>query len=456
MLAWRRVLKGAGHEFPDRDFPAPPLVPPPSAHRPPPCVKAFKLNLLPVHEEIWKLDLQISRSVDNERVIKRDLASKILEWAGQYPVVTVTGPRQSGKTTLVKALFPGHAYVSLEDPDQRAFAREDPRGFLQRVREGVILDEIQNVPELASYLQAEVDTRSDAGRFILTGSRQFELMESVSQSLAGRTAIARLLPFSLAELYGPDATGKAPGLDEVLHTGFYPRIHDRGLRAAEAMSFYISTYLERDVRQLLQVADLRTFERFLRLAAGRTGQLVNATALGSEVGVSHNTIRQWLSILESSHIIRLLPPWSGNLGKRLVKTPKLYFLDTGLAAALWGVSEASQLAAHPLRGALFETFVVGEALKARFHGGKSDNLLFFRDHSGHEVDLLLEYGDGVDLFEIKSSRTIHDDFFKGLDAFESRLRPARKRFLIQGGDDLPHDRHGTRVLPWTRVGEAFS
>lgn len=405
--------------------------------------------------ENCKCDLQISQTVDFKRVIERQLAPKILEWASQYPVVTVTGPRQSGKTTLVKALFPGHAYISLEDPDQRAFAREDPRAFLERVRDGAIFDEIQNVPELASYLQTEVDARPEPGRFILTSSRQFELMESVSQSLAGRTAIARLLPFSLSELYGNDATGKAPDLDQVLHTGFFPRIHDRGLRASEAMSFYVSTYLERDVRQLLRVSDLGTFERFLRLAAGRTGQIVNSSALGSEVGVSHNTIRQWLSILESSHIIRLLPPWSGNLGKRLVKTPKLYFLDTGLAAALWGVGEASQLATHPLRGALFETFVVGEALKARFHRGLGDNLFFYRDHVGHEVDLLLEHGDGLDLVEIKSSRTIHGDFFKGLGHFENQVRKARHRVLVHGGTEATHDRQGTRVIPWTRTGEAF-
>lgn len=388
-------------------------------------------------------------------MLAREIAPKILEWSRQYPVVTVTGPRQSGKTTLVRSLFPGHHYVSLEDPDQRAFAREDPRGFLERIREGAILDEIQNVPELASYLQGEVDARPDSGRFILTGSRQFELMESVSQSLAGRTAIARLLPFSLGELYGPGPAGRVPGLDEVLHAGFFPRVHDRGLKPSEAMSFYIGTYLERDVRQLLRVSDLGTFERFLKLAAGRTGQLLNSSALGSEVGVSHNTIRQWLSILETSHIIRLLPPWFGNPGKRLVKTPKLYFLDTGLASALWGVTEASQLAAHPLRGALFETFVVGEALKSRFHRGLADNLHFFRDHAGHEVDLVTEHGDGLDLIEVKSSRTVHGEFFKGLDDFESKVRKPRRRFLIHGGDDLPHQRHGTRVLPWTGVREAF-
>ena len=385
-------------------------------------------------------------------MIARDLGPKLLEWAMQYPVVTLTGPRQSGKTTLVKSLFSGHHYISLEDPDQRAFAREDPRGFLARLTDGAILDEIQNVPELASYLQSEVDARPDPGRFILTGSRQFELMESVSQSLAGRTAIGRLLPFSMRELYGATPAADLPPLDVILQTGFFPRIHDRKLRPSEALSFYLSTYLERDVRQLLRVSDLGLFERFLRLAAGRTGQLLNSSALGSEVGVSHNTIRQWLSILETSHIIKLLAPWSANLGKRLVRTPKLYFLDTGLAAALWGLTEPGQLASHPLRGALFETFVIGEALKARFNRGETDNLFFYRDHAGHEVDLLMEYGDGIDLIEIKSARTIHAEFLTGMEYFHSRVRPARRRLLVHGGDDAPHTRSGALVVPWHLAG----
>jgi predicted AAA+ superfamily ATPase len=388
-------------------------------------------------------------------MIARDLGPILLEWATQYPVVTLTGPRQSGKTTLVKSLFSGHHYISLEDPDQRAFAREDPRGFLARVNDGAILDEIQNVPELASYLQSAVDSRSDPGRFILTGSRQFELMESVSQSLAGRTAIGRLLPFSVRELYGATPAVDLPPLDVMLQTGFFPRIHDRKLRPSEALSFYLSTYLERDVRQLLRVSDLGLFERFLRLAAGRTGQLLNSSALGSEVGVSHNTIRQWLSILETSHLIKLLAPWSANLGKRLVRTPKLYFLDTGLAAALWGVTEPSQLASHPLRGALFETFVIGEALKARFNRGETDNLFFYRDHAGHEVDLLMEYGDGIDLIEIKSARTIHAEFLTGMEYFHSRVRPARRRLLVHGGDDAPHTRSGALVVPWHLAGSQF-
>jgi len=267
-------------------------------------------------------------------MIKRHIEPKLVQWAGQYPVVTVTGPRQSGKTTLCRALFKDKPYVSLEDIDSREFARTDPRGFLAEIPDGAVLDEIQHAPDLVSYIQTAVDENRSPGRFILTGSRQFEMMEKVSQSLAGRTAVARLLPFSFGELY--ESTENLT-INQMLYAGFYPRIHDQKLNPTEALSFYVSTYLERDVRQIISVTDLGRFETFLRLCAGRTGQLLNMQSIGNECGVTHNTIKSWLSVLQASGIIKLLRPWHANISKRLIKSPKLYFVDTGLACFLLGI-----------------------------------------------------------------------------------------------------------------------
>lgn len=378
-------------------------------------------------------------------MIRRILGDKISAWAEQYPVVTITGPRQSGKTTLAKALFPNKHYVSLEELDNRRFAREDPRGFLSDVREGAILDEIQNAPDLLSYLQGEVDGDDRPGRFILTGSRQFEMMERVSQSLAGRTAVARLLPLAFTETPGLTEEAEA---DTFLYRGFYPRIYDRQLEPSESYSFYLSTYLERDIRQIGNIGDLSLFENFLRLCAGRCGQLLNASALSNELGITHPTVRRWISILEAGHVVKLLTPWHANIGKRLVKSPKLYFIDVGLASHLLGIENAAQLKTHPQRGQLFENMIVGEALKQRFNRGLRDNLHFYRDHQGNEVDLLLEHGETCDAFEIKSARTVQAEFFRGLDAFEKATGKTRHRYLAYGGSRASRQRD-TRILPWS-------
>ncbi len=385
-------------------------------------------------------------------MIKRKLEVKLRQWARQYPVITVTGPRQSGKTTLCRALFGNKPYLSLEDLDNRAFARSDPRGFLSNIPDGAVLDEIQYAPDLVSYIQTRVDEAQQPGMFILTGSRQFEMMESVSQSLAGRTAVARLLPFSFGELYA-----KTPprSIDDMLYAGFYPRIHDKKLNPTEALSFYLSTYIERDVRQILAVNDLDRFTVFIRLCAGRTGQLMNMQAIGGECGVTHNTIKSWLSVLQASGIIKLLRPWHANLGKRLMKSPKLYFLDTGLACFLLGINKPEHLHGHPLRGALFETFVVSEAYKQHDHAGLPERLWFYRDSHGNEVDLLAGSETELAAWEVKASMTVSTDFFKGMTGLAKSTPALSKQAIIYGGDRRM-TRQGVDIIPWNQIDRVFT
>lgn len=385
-------------------------------------------------------------------MIKRHIEPKLRQWARQYPVITVTGPRQSGKTTLCRALFGQKPYLSFEDLDNREFARADPRGFLAELPAGAVLDEIQYVPSLISYIQTLVDEKQQAGMFILTGSRQFEMMEKVAQSLAGRTAIARLLPFSFGELYKKPA---ALSMDQMLYAGFYPRIHDQHLNPTEALSFYVSTYIERDVRQILAVTDLDRFETFLRLCAGRTGQLLNMQAIGNECGVTHNTVKSWLSVLQASGIIKLLRPWHTNVSKRMIKSPKLYFLDTGLACFLLGIQKAEHLQGHPLRGALFETFAVSEAYKQHDNAGLPEQLWFCRDSNENEVDLLAGSEASLDAWEIKSAMTLSSDFFKGLGALDRHLGGFKKSAIIYGGDKAM-TRQGTEIIPWRNIAGAFT
>ena len=381
-------------------------------------------------------------------MIKRKISDKVLQLAKQYPVVTITGPRQSGKTTLCKQLFRDRDYVSLEDLDERDFARTDPRGFLKCYPDGAVIDEVQRVPALLSYIQTLVDEKGGAGHFILTGSHQFDLLGSVAQSLAGRTALVNLLPFSLEEIY-PVKKGTPP-LDETLYRGFYPRIYDRKLNPTEALSFYVSTYIERDLRNIINIKDLSVFETFLKLCAGRCGQVVNLSSIGNDCGINHATVKSWLSVLEASGIVKLLRPYFKNFNKRLVKSPKLYFLDTGLAAYLLGINGPAQVPSHPLRGPLFECFAVSELLKMRFNAIKTDNLYYFRDNIGNEVDVVMDFGTETRQVEVKSGMTVSDDFFKGLRYYASLNKNAGESYLIYGGEKS-HVRDNIRVLGWMDV-----
>jgi predicted AAA+ superfamily ATPase len=381
-------------------------------------------------------------------MIERYAADTVRRLAKGYPALVITGPRQSGKTTLTRALFPGHPYLSMEDPDTRLLATDDPRRFLDKYRAGAVFDEVQHCPELLSYLQGVIDAQPVMGRFVLTGSQQLGLMSRVTQSLAGRVALVQLLPFAAAEVYGDSY----PNLDEMLWRGLYPPVHDRQLDPTVWYAGYVQTYLERDVRQLVNVRDLSAFQRFVRLCAGRTGQLLNLSQLAMDAGITHNTARAWISILEASHVVFLLQPHHDNFAKRLVKTPKLYFFDTGLAAWLMGIQTPAQLETHPLRGAVFETFVVSELHKMRFNRALPSNLYFWRDREGHEVDVVAEIGAGLVAIELKSGATLSSEAWKSLDHF-ARLAGARlgPRFLVYGGSES-HTVRDIQTLPWTSLG----
>ncbi len=381
-------------------------------------------------------------------MIKRTVQKHLLRLARQYPVVTVTGPRQSGKTTLCRATFARKPYVSLENIDQRRVATQDPHRFLQELPNGAVLDEIQRAPALLSYIQEIVDERKKEGMFVLTGSHQFELMDTITQSLAGRTALIQLLPFAYEEIYG--LVDKRPDINQVLWTGFYPRIYDKKLNPTEALSFYTTTYLERDVRSLIQIQDLSRFEMFLKICAAQTGQVLNLSHLSNECGIAVNTAKSWLSVLEASYIIFFLRPHHKNFRKRLVKSPKLYFIDVGLAAFLLDIQDETHLKNHPLRGALFETFVVTELLKKRFNSVQTNNLYYFRDNVGNEVDVLMDMGSEVIPVEIKSSQTVSDEFFKGLHYYRKLNPRVKESWLIYGGDHSYEDK-GHKVFAYNKI-----
>ena len=357
-------------------------------------------------------------------MIERTIETALKDMAGKYPVVTITGPRQSGKTTLCRKVFPDMAYVNLERPDIREYAVADPRGFLATYPEGAILDEIQRAPHLLSYIQVLVDENAPTCPFILTGSQQFEVLNTVTQSLAGRTALLRLLPLSIAELSPHEQTD---ALDRLLLYGFYPRIYDRKLDPTQALGDYFATYVERDMRQMATIKDIGLFEKFVKLCAGRIGRILNLQSLGNDAGVSHTTARAWIGLLEASYVVFLLSPWYRNISKRLIKSPKLYFYDVGLASYLLGMENESHVSRHPLRGNLFENLVVVEALKYRLNRGKRSNMTFYRDGKGNEVDLVLEIGPDVFPIEIKSGATIVTDYFKGLKSFEKVVPVLKNR-----------------------------
>ncbi|MBC8407047.1 MAG: ATP-binding protein [Planctomycetes bacterium] len=351
-------------------------------------------------------------------MIPRQAKPLLLEAASQYPAVTVTGPRQSGKTTLCRATFPKKRYVNLENLDQREFAKDDPRGFLASFPDGAILDEIQRAPDLLSDLQGVLDEKNEPGQFILTGSQQFEVMTAITQSLAGRTAMMKLLPLSQVELLN---VGIKLSTDAQILNGFYPRLYGNDQNSTQALGNYLMTYVERDIRLLSAVRDLDLFQRFVRLCAGRVGQLLNLQSLGNDVGISQPTARHWLTLLEASYVVHLLRPWHTKISERQVKTPKLYFYDVGLAAFLLGAEKEGHIANHPLRGNLYENMVVMEALKYRYNLGKRSNLYFWRDAKGNEVDLFVENGPVVSPVEIKSGATIANDYFKSLRFVANKL-----------------------------------
>ncbi len=363
-------------------------------------------------------------------MIEREITGRLKALFEQYPFVTVTGPRQSGKTTLCRAAFPSLQYVNLEAPDERDFAESDPRGFLARLGDGAIIDEVQYVPGLLSYLQVLADERRRNGLFVLTGSEQFPLSEAIGQSLAGRTALLRLLPLSLRERRRADPSD---AIDDLIYSGFYPRILDQGLNPRQALRDYFETYVERDVRRLGGIRNLSAFRVFVRLCAGRLGQLVNLSSLGSDAGVSHTTAREWLTILERSYIAFQLPPFHANIRKRLVRSPKLYFHDVGLASYLLGIESPQQVATHPLRGALFENVVITEALKHRFNRGEQPNLSFFRDLTGLECDLVYETGHGINAIEAKSGATVASDYFTSLNRVAELVPAVSAKTVVYGG-----------------------
>ncbi len=384
-------------------------------------------------------------------MIARQAADTLKRLEKGFPVLCITGPRQSGKTTLAKAAFPEKPYISLEDPDIARLAREDPRGLLDSYRDGLILDEAQAVPEIFAYLKTAVDADPRPGTYVVTGSQQFDLLAGVTESLAGRAAFVSLLPFSTEEL---THAGRLPSDPfEAMVKGFYPPLYDRELSPYDWYTNYLTSYVERDVRSILNVKNLGQFQTFVKMCASRVGQLLNLNALATDCGLSHNTARAWLSVMEASGIVYLLRPYHKNYGKRLVKSPKLYFVDTGLATRLLGIRTAEELFVHPNRGNIFESFVVSEFLKARYNQGFTPDIYFWRDNVGTEVDVVYEGGPKLKAIEIKSGKTFAPELAKGLESWMrySGAAPADCALAYAGEQsmkwkDIP-------LVPWASVGE---
>lgn len=398
-------------------------------------------------------------------MVKREITKKLIQLSEKFPVVVVVGPRQSGKTTLVKATFPKKEYVNLEEPDTRLFAQNDPRAFLADRKYGIIIDEAQRVPDIFSYIQSIVDSNPLPGKFILTGSNNFLMHEKISQTLAGRAAILTLLPFSLNEIFSTNLlnlstdrkkqVSKELDFYDFIFNGFYPPIYDRKIDPIDWYPNYTRTYIERDVRLIKNIPDLNSFTLFVKLCAGRVGQLLNLSSLSNEVGVSVNTIKSWLSVLEASYIIFRLEPHYENFNKRLVKMPKIYFYDTGLLCSLIGLENANQLKTHYLLGSLFENFIISELLKYRMNYGLNFNITFWRDKLGREIDCIIDTGMKRIILEIKAAKTIADDFFKSLLFYkELSAKKNLDAFLIYGGNKN-EARSFVKVLSWNNMLKIF-
>lgn len=384
--------------------------------------------------------------------IHRFLTAKAVSLSRKFPIVAITGPRQSGKTTFSKAVFPKKPYVSLENLDEQNFAETDPRGFLNRFKTGAILDEVQNTPALFSYLQGVVDESKKMGQFILTGSHQFLMNQHISQSLAGRVGYLTMLPFSMEEL----GDKKLEPIDKLIYKGFYPPLFDRKIDPVDWFPNYVRTYVQRDVRSLKNIGNLSLFQRFLRLCSGYSGQLINLSNLANDSGVNYKTINSWIGLLEASYLIYRVEPYYNNFRKRIVKTPKLYFFDTGLACYLQGISSSAIIHSHPLRGSIFETFIVSEIAKKFFNAGKEAQLFFWQDKNHKEVDLILDSSKGLLAIEIKSSQTLGSHHLENLKFFKKVARKnVYKSFLIYGGENS-FDREGIQVLSWKELSQLNS
>ncbi|MDR0932915.1 MAG: ATP-binding protein [Victivallales bacterium] len=383
-------------------------------------------------------------------MIQRDMAKVLLMLLNKFPAVHVTGPRQSGKTTLAKTLD-GYRYFSLENPDIRVFAETDPRGFLRSAGEKFILDEVQYVPQLFSYLQEILDTATKNGRVILLGSQSFLLNQHISQSLAGRVASLKLLPFSYSELKNTEFANSA--LDDVLFRGGYPRLFNEGIDPVYFFPNYIETYLQRDVRMLKNIENLTNFVRFIKLCAGRVGQILDLSSLSRDANIAVNTVKSWLSVLEASYILYFIQPYSGNISRRLIKSPKLYFYDTGLVSSLLNIENAKQLDTFYLRGNLFENFVFSELIKQRFNEGLPANYYFFRDAKGVEIDCVQELPGKMRLVEIKSSETLSRDHLKNISSLRTVFHATEDYVIYSGGEVA--DFHHTCFMNWKDVGRFF-
>ncbi|MFA5300437.1 MAG: ATP-binding protein [Lutibacter sp.] len=378
-------------------------------------------------------------------MIKREAEKVILSLATQFKVVAVIGPRQSGKTTLVRYIFKNKPYVNFENPDIRLFAMDDPRGFLSNYPDGAVFDEVQRVPEIFSYLQQIIDESSNNGLFIITGSNNFLLQETISQSLAGRVGYLKLLPLTLNEIKDKESSAS-----QLIFKGFYPSLFNNTIESSLWYSNYIRTYIERDVRLIKNISNLVTFERFLRLCAGRIGQLLNMNSLAIETGVDNKTIGAWIGVLETSFVLFRLQPYHKNFNKRIVKMPKIYFYDTGLAATLLGIQNSNQLDLHPFKGALFENMIIVDMLKTRFNKAKTNNLYFWRDNIGNEIDLLLDKRLTITPIEIKSGQTVTSDYFKGIK-YWNKLTKKEGGYVVYGGAMAQKRSNEIAVVPYYEI-----